>query len=110
MRETHRNTGHELQRLLHPSAAHDLRRESSRLIKQAHQPRFELVGQKIPDRTNIEDRGGALIEPGAHDIEKPVRFAHLGAADHDNPLVVAGMNCPHHRNDIGRDRGITRAR
>ena len=110
MRETHRNTGHDLQRLLHPPSAHHLRRQRLGLIEKAHQSWFELVGQKIPDRPHIEDRRRALIKPGPDDIEKPVRFAHLGAADHDNPLVVAGVDRPHHRNDIGRDRGITRAR
>ena len=56
------------------------------------------------------ERRRALIETGAHDIEQSVGLAHLGPADHDDPLVVAGVDRPHHRNDIGRDRGITWAR
>lgn len=106
----HRHTGHDLEGLFHAPSAHRFGGQRLGLIEKAHQPRFELVGQKIPDRPHIEDRRRALIKPGPDDIEKPVRFTHLGAANHDNPLVVAGMDCPHHRNNIRRDRGITRAR
>ena len=110
MRQPYRHTGDNLQRLLHPLATNDFGRERLGLVEQAHQPRLELVGQKVPDRADVKDRRRALVEAGAHDIQQPVSFSHLGAAHHHHTLVAAGMDRPLDRNDVGRDCRITRPR
>ena len=110
MGEPHRHAGDDLQRLLHPPPANHLGGERLGLVEQAHQSRLELVGQEVPDRTDIENRRRSLIETGAEDIEQPVRLSHLRPADHHDPLVQSRMHRPDHRNDVGREPRITRAR
>ena len=109
-RETHETMASLLGHWYPVRNPHHLGRERLRLIEQAHQPRFELVGQEVPDRTHIQDWRRALVETGAHDIQQPVSFSHLGAADHHDPLVLSGVDRPLHRNDVGREPGIPRAR
>ena len=78
MRKPHRHARHDLQRLLHAPPAHHLGRQRLRLVEQVHQPRLELVGQEIPDGTDVEDRRRALVEAGADEIEQIVSLAHSG--------------------------------
>jgi len=107
MCQAHRDACDGLQGLLHPTAANDLRGQCLGFVEQAHQPGLELVGQEVPDGTDVQDRRRPLVETRAQDIEQPISLAHLGPAHHDHPLVGPGMNSPFDGYDIGRDPGVT---
>ena len=102
MRQTHRHTSDDLQRLLHPPPADDLGSECFGLVQEAHQPRFKLVCQKVADRADIEDRRGPLVETRTKHIKQAVSLAHLRPADEHHPLVQPGMDRADDRDDIGR--------
>ena len=107
MREPNLDAGNGLSRLFVFLTAGDLAGKRRRLIKQLHQPRFELIAYEIERRADINDRRWFAVEPRSDDIQHCIGFAGLSSGDENRTPVsaIAVRNRPHPRNTIGRDAG-----